>query len=313
MIKNCILCGNEFSTKNNRKIYCSKECSVKYSNKNNINVNKESKKCLQCNEDFKPKSLYRRFCSKECYKEWLILNNNKNIKECLECHTKIKTYNKKFCSKDCLTKWKKKDKTGNFKKCSHCKIEKTRDNFVINKRSSDGLSSWCKECSYKIDKRYFTYKCVDCGKYYHRIKHNSTEKESSKTNRCLKCAKEKIKRDNGGVDISYKGTENFAGQTFSAWESSARRRNIEWNISRKQIEEIYKKQNGFCALSGIKMQPHIKSLYRPSIDRIDSNKGYNVNNVHFVCSMVNMMKNKFEINNFIEMCINISKFKGSEK
>ncbi|MGD9726514.1 MAG: hypothetical protein AB7L09_00590 [Nitrospira sp.] len=34
-----------------------------------------------------------------------------------------------------------------MKKCSRCDIEQPVDNFYTNRRTSDGLASWCKQCS----------------------------------------------------------------------------------------------------------------------------------------------------------------------
>lgn len=44
------------------------------------------------------------------------------------------------------------------------------------------------------------------------------------------------------------------------------------------------------------------SPFRPSLDRIDSRLGYVTGNVQFVCSVVNVMKNKLEEPEFIRMC-----------
>ena len=141
-----------------------------------------------------------------------------------------------------------------------------------------------------------------------RPKRYTDEKEANQTNRCIKCAKNKIIRENGGVPVNYNGTNNFAGRTFSTWMASAKRRGIEWSITKQQVEEKFQKQNGLCALSGIKMEPKKNTPYRPSIDRIDSTKGYFEDNIQFICSRVNVMKNKFNQDEFVRLCGTIHEY-----
>jgi hypothetical protein len=104
------------------------------------------------------------------------------------------------------------------------------------------------------------------------------------------------------VAANYTGTKNFAGRSYAARRPGARRRKIAWEISKQYIEEIYAKQNGVCDLSGIVMEPKGNSRYRPSIDRIDSTVGYVVGNVQIVCSVINVMKNKYSDLEFVRMC-----------
>lgn len=55
---------------------------------------------------------------------------------------------------------------------------------------------------------------------------------------------------------------------------------------------LYYKQNGKCAISGLDMVHKFNSMYSISIDRIDGNVGYLDGNVQFVCQAINFMKNK---------------------
>ena len=56
--------------------------------------------------------------------------------------------------------------------------------------------------------------------------------------------------------------------------------------------QIYKDQRGLCALSGLKMtwMKGKITLTSLSIDRIDSSKGYERDNVRLVCHGVNRLK-----------------------
>jgi hypothetical protein len=71
------------------------------------------------------------------------------------------------------------------------------------------------------------------------------------------------------------------------------------------IEEawnLFNKQNGKCALSGIDLKfcqsiREIKDT-TASLDRIDSNKGYTIDNVQWVHKTANLMKQGLDMNEF---------------
>ncbi len=77
--------------------------------------------------------------------------------------------------------------------------------------------------------------------------------------------------------------------------------------------ELWKKQEGKCAVSGISMT-HIlfngHSKTNVSIDRVNSNKGYTKNNIQLVCSIVNKMKLDMNIDELVYFCNKILKHNG---
>lgn len=74
--------------------------------------------------------------------------------------------------------------------------------------------------------------------------------------------------------------------------------------------EIYYTQKGICALSGVSMTYQLglgKVPTNISIDKIDPSKGYTLDNIQFVCDIVNIMKwtmNKDEVLNWCKLIIN---------
>lgn len=77
------------------------------------------------------------------------------------------------------------------------------------------------------------------------------------------------------------------------------------------------KQNGRCALTGTILKHHKlnkkhHSTYDKSVtaslDRIDSSKGYIINNIQWVHKNINKMKNKLSNNEFIQMCQDVSEY-----
>lgn len=69
-------------------------------------------------------------------------------------------------------------------------------------------------------------------------------------------------------------------------------------ISAEYLIGLYYKQNGLCAISGMKMTHRYKDLRSISIDRIDSTKGYIKGNVQLVCQWVNLAKGQHSDHEF---------------
>lgn len=74
------------------------------------------------------------------------------------------------------------------------------------------------------------------------------------------------------------------------------------SLSAQDLKDIWDKQVGKCPYTGFSMQiPHYNRAiraskttpYLASLDRIDSSKGYVLDNVEFVCLAVNYAKNAF--------------------
>ena len=89
----------------------------------------------------------------------------------------------------------------------------------------------------------------------------------------------------------------------------SRSKDLEFNINAEDIKNLYEQNNGLCALSGIKMTTDTymtnddeRSInkYNMSIDRIDSNKGYTIDNIQLICTVINIMKTDLPNDEFIE-------------
>lgn len=85
---------------------------------------------------------------------------------------------------------------------------------------------------------------------------------------------------------------------------SARRRKLEFNLSKEFMTNLLAKQNNKCIFSGLEIS---LSNATASLDRIDSSKGYTEDNVQWVHKDVNFMKHKMNNQEFIEMCKLITK------
>ena len=96
------------------------------------------------------------------------------------------------------------------------------------------------------------------------------------------------------------------------------KRNIECNVTKDDIVKIYFKQEGQCAFTNELMTYYIgpnlttsryESKYNIAIDRIDVDKGFEVDNIQLIGHMIHQMKSKTAMNNeqFIKLCELISK------
>lgn len=74
------------------------------------------------------------------------------------------------------------------------------------------------------------------------------------------------------------------------------RRNIEFCLTLDDVKEMFWRSEGKCSVtglsfSGLDSDPKGKMPYIPSIDRIDSTKGYSRENCRLVCACVNLAMN----------------------
>ena len=106
----------------------------------------------------------------------------------------------------------------------------------------------------------------------------------------------------------WRGYGNISGVTWKKITLSAKKRNLEINITIQDIWNLFLKQNGKCAISGVEL--YIANNYKEkstaSLDRIDSTKGYIYGNVQWVHINVNFMKQEFNQQLFIDWCNKIN-------
>ncbi len=105
-----------------------------------------------------------------------------------------------------------------------------------------------------------------------------------------------------------KGTTNISGNYFRIIQESASQRNLKFEINIEYLEELINKQNFKCAISGITLICGYVDLryLTMSLDRIDSSKGYIKGNVQWVHKDINMMKQNYAQNYFIELCLKVA-------
>lgn len=105
----------------------------------------------------------------------------------------------------------------------------------------------------------------------------------------------------------YLGYKDIGGSFWKQIEAGAKRRNIDFSITKEQAWELYEKQNRKCSLSGLPIAlsssaTHRVGIQTASLDRVDNTKGYTIDNVQWLHKDVNRMKNVHDQIYFVNLC-----------
>lgn len=106
----------------------------------------------------------------------------------------------------------------------------------------------------------------------------------------------------------WNGYEDIHGRVWGHIKSGALRRGYKFDVTMKDAWDIFVKQNKKCALTGLDIhfsdtiRQHENGESTASLDRIDSTKGYTKDNVQWVHKKVNIMKNVYSEEEFVNLC-----------
>ena len=215
-----------------------------------------------------------------------------------------------------FNRWTATEYLGNSEwqcKCICGKIGK-----VLLTNLTQGKSTGCCQCSsharkyYQdnlIGKVFFKWTVI---KYVEVNQRKVNGKESGKQFLCrCSCGREKLVtkssltqgRDPLCDNISHRCVGDINKRFFNTIKGEAVKRELEFNINIEQAWELFIKQDKRCALSGvpIKLNPGYrtnKESQTASLDRIDSSKGYAIDNVQWVHKDLNIMKQDMPENEF---------------
>ena len=90
------------------------------------------------------------------------------------------------------------------------------------------------------------------------------------------------------------------------YKISAELRNIKWDLEYEYLADLLIEQDFKCALTGWDIDALSVGNNTASLDRIDSSVGYVKENVQWVHKMVNMSKQQYSQEDFIEMCLAVA-------
>lgn len=220
--------------------------------------------------------------------------------ECYVCKTKFERLYKKVnkmtryhcCSKTCHKKLPSIILKGKPK-------IKLKNKFTINQNLN-----YCTIISINGRNRK-TCKCIcKCGIEFSRREDYIVKLINENKPVSCGCQIQQKRGQNHGLWTGYK---DISGQYFSSFKCKAIKKNIPFHLTIEELWELFEKQGGRCRLTNIdlKFEQSRKlcgSNQTASLDRIDSSKGYTIDNVQWIHKTVNLMKNVLSQADFINWC-----------
>jgi len=148
--------------------------------------------------------------------------------------------------------------------------------------------------------------CPECGIEQDYLRKNYARLSLELNKTCKSCSNRKTENNHRGL---YENTIRLSW--FTKFQTSAETRGLVFDVTIEDIWFLYTAQDGKCALSGLPIGwAEIGQLHTASIDRIDSTEGYFVSNVHLVHKDINMMKQQYSQEYFIELCKAVAEKEG---
>jgi hypothetical protein len=166
----------------------------------------------------------------------------------------------------------------------------------INKKLTDGTNRvfWlCQcECGKTLERRQ--------SELYARDKHS--------------CGCKHPRHIGGSANKMWCGVGELNSTYFSEIRCRSKRLGIEFNVTIEYLWDLFLIQDKKCALTGLPLRFETQRRRKnpgmeqtASLDRIDSDKGYIEGNIQWVHKDVNIMKNQYPQERFIEICRLVTK------
>lgn len=154
-----------------------------------------------------------------------------------------------------------------------------------------------------VRKKAVYWKCIcECGKETVMASSNIPRNKGCGCQRGLK----------GKESPNWKGNGEMSAAFVTKSKIQAKRRGIDWELSAGDLWDVYEKQGGLCAISGVplKFPTSFRGMFRAegtaSIDRKDSSLPYLKSNIQWVHKIVNMMKQQLSDADFVSWCCTIA-------
>ena len=167
------------------------------------------------------------------------------------------------------------------KQCCFCKEEKALSEFSKNIASSDGLQYKCRPCDVEYQRKRRAANLQKTASYLKKYRQSKTK------------------------DFDFR-----LQMLINASKQRARLKNREHSINLDDLKSIYPK-DGRCPIFGMKLEFNTAGFREssPSIDRIDSQRGYTKDNIQIVSWKANRIKGYASVE---ELEMLLSYLKGGE-
>lgn len=100
------------------------------------------------------------------------------------------------------------------------------------------------------------------------------------------------------------GYKHLTGSHWCQIRASATARSMEFPLDIAETYSLIEKQGFKCAISGVEI--YLGKTRTASLDRIDSQKGYSIDNIQWIHKTINRMKMDLDESEFIDWCHLIS-------
>lgn len=165
------------------------------------------------------------------------------------------------------------------KTCTKCKTEKSVSEFYKSSKSKDGLRTWCKSCQLNDNKK-------------RESKYNETRRLYRETHKAEnRRKKKKYYQENRDkiLESNSKWRKSTINGRLNSYKRSALKRNIEWQLSYDEFISFWGKNCSYCG----------DKIETVGIDRIDSLKGYVLENIVPCCYHCNIIKMHYSREEFL--------------
>lgn len=144
--------------------------------------------------------------------------------------------------------------------------------------------------------------CV-CSKSFHDTlkKLKTGERKTCGTSDCSAFHEVRVRN---GRQAGFTGHEEIYGSRWMGWVCGAKARDIEFAVTPEEAWTKFLQQERKCALSGVELSfgTAWNRNGTASLDRIDSNRGYLLDNIQWVHKQINVMKRACSDEEFINWC-----------
>lgn len=191
-----------------------------------------------------------------------------------------------------------------------------RENFKRIKDKSTGkekYNSICRECEQQQKEEHSKewkdgkLLCHICGEYKDSSEfqnHKYYAYRNNKDKRCRKCKQEQNKEARSNYSEETKLYKVLQERWFGARDRAANK-GIPFTITKEDLLELWKQQQGLCNISKIPMTYELDNgrvFTNVSVDQKNPGQGYTKENIQLVCSAVNQLKSNWDMDTVIYVC-----------
>jgi len=144
--------------------------------------------------------------------------------------------------------------------------------------------------------------CPNCGNKQSYLRRNYAIMSYNEGKECKGCSNKKP--ENNAHKGWIKGV--LRSSFVRKYQAQAYIRGLEWDVTPEYLANTLIEQDFKCVLTGWNIDAMKVNKNTASLDRIDSSKGYVEGNVQWVHKMINMSKQQYSQEEFIDMCKSVA-------